>query len=113
MEQEITPFQALEHATMVAGSQSALARICHVSQTAVWKWIQSSKRLPAEYVLLVENATGVSRHLLRPDIYPLEHGMRLPPLPSDRTLGHGKSGAYGKTPAILDRGHRRGQGMAA
>lgn len=47
-----------------------MARICGVSQPAVWKWLQSSKRLPAEYVLRVETATGVSRHALRPDIYP-------------------------------------------
>ena len=65
-----TPFEALRAALTVAGSQSALARVCGVSSTAVWKWVQSSKRLPAEYVLLVEAATGVSRHFLRPDIYP-------------------------------------------
>ncbi|MBB5985330.1 transcriptional regulator [Sphingobium lignivorans] len=84
MERQITPFQALERALEVAGSQSALARICGVSQTAVWKWVQSSKRLPAEHVLKVEAATGVSRHLLRPDIYPIEHHA-VPPvaLPTD------------------------------
>lgn len=52
-----------------------MADVCGVSQTAVWKWLQSSKRLPAEYVLRVEAATGVSRHSLRPDIYPVD----LPP----------------------------------
>jgi len=65
-----TPFEALEAAVAKAGSQSALARICGVSQTAVWKWLQSGKRLPAEYVLTVEAETMVSRHHLRPDIYP-------------------------------------------
>ncbi|WP_245892275.1 transcriptional regulator [Novosphingobium guangzhouense] len=59
-------------AVEIAGSQSALARMAEVSSTAVWKWVQSSKRLPAEYVLRVEAATGVSRHHLRPDIYPVE-----------------------------------------
>ena len=34
--------------------------------------LQQSKQLPAEYVLLVEAKTGVSRHDLRPDIYPRE-----------------------------------------
>lgn len=52
------------------GSQSAMARLCGIGQPAVWKWLQSSKRIPAEYVLSVEAATGVSRHHLRPDIYP-------------------------------------------
>lgn len=66
-----TPFEALALAVQRAKGQSALARICSVTQPAVWKWLQSGKRLPAEYVLAVEAATGVSRHLLRPDIYPL------------------------------------------
>ncbi|MCP2016860.1 transcriptional regulator [Qipengyuania citrea] len=67
-----TPLEALTSAVGVAGSQAELARICEVSATAVWKWVQSSKRMPAEYVLRAEAATGVSRHDLRPDIYPRE-----------------------------------------
>lgn len=70
MIKESTPFPALKSAVAAAGGQSAMARICGVSQAAVWKWLQSGKRLPAEHVLAVERATGVSRHLLRPDIYP-------------------------------------------
>lgn len=70
MERHITPFEAMRYAVDMAGGQRATARICGISQTAVWKWLQSSKRLPAEYVLRVEAATGVSRHDLRPDIYP-------------------------------------------
>jgi len=49
-----------------------------VSPTAVWKWVQSGKRLPAEHVLVVEHATGISRHLLRPDIYPADLAPRTP-----------------------------------
>ena len=56
----------------MAGSQSALARIVGVSQQAVWKWLRSKKTLPGEHVLLVERETGVSRHDLRPDLYPRE-----------------------------------------
>ena len=66
----LTPFEALQKAVETAGSQSALARLCGVGQPAVWKWLQSSKRVPAGYVLRIEASTGVSRHLLRPDIYP-------------------------------------------
>lgn len=65
-----TPFEALQSAVAATGSQAKLAEICGVSPTAVWKWVQSSKRMPAEYVLRTEAATGVSRHDLRPDIYP-------------------------------------------
>jgi len=76
MAEVISPFEALTAAVAKAGGQAATARICDVSQPAVWKWLQSGKRLPAEHVLAVEAATGVSRHLLRPDIYPL-------PLPTE------------------------------
>jgi DNA-binding transcriptional regulator YdaS (Cro superfamily) len=72
MSPNATPYESLQAAVARAGSQSALARICGISQTAVWKWLQSSKRLPAEYCLAVEAATGVSKHLLRPDIYPAD-----------------------------------------
>lgn len=72
MHMQATPFEALQAAVTRAGSQSALARVCGVSQTAVWKWIQSGKRLPAELCLVVERETGVSKQLLRPDIYPAE-----------------------------------------
>lgn len=65
-------FEALQQAVDKAGSQAELARIAGVSTTAVWKWVQSSKRVPAEFVLKIEAATGVSRHDLRPDIYPRE-----------------------------------------
>ena len=72
MEMTPTPFEALQLAVEEAGSQSELARICEITQPAVWKWLQSTKRVPAEYVLRIEAATGVSRHHLRPDIYPVE-----------------------------------------
>ncbi|RMB26232.1 YdaS antitoxin of YdaST toxin-antitoxin system [Sphingomonas sp. PP-F2F-G114-C0414] len=65
-----SPSASLKTAVLKLGSQSAFARLCGVSQTAVWKWLQSAKRLPAEHVLKVERATGISKHLLRPDIYP-------------------------------------------
>lgn len=71
MTQDVTPFEALQKAVSIAGGQSATARICKVSQTAVWKWLQSGKRLPAEHVLPMSAATGVPAHQLRPDIYPL------------------------------------------
>jgi DNA-binding transcriptional regulator YdaS (Cro superfamily) len=78
MDTALSPFEALIAAVERAGGQSAMARICGVSQTAVWKWLQSSKRLPdlnpagENIVFAVEAATGVSRHHLRPDLYPLD-----------------------------------------
>lgn len=67
---------ALRSAITRAGSQSAFARLCEVSQPAVWKWLNVACQLPAEHVLTVEAATGVSRHELRPDIYPVERRSR-------------------------------------
>lgn len=66
----LSPFEALDLAVTRTGSQAAMAKICSVSQPAVHKWLTTSKQLPAEHVLKVEAATGVSRHDLRPDIYP-------------------------------------------
>lgn len=83
MERHITPFEALKSAVETAGGQRATSRICGTSQTAVWKWLQSSKRLPAEYVLRVEAATGVSRHDLRPDIYPRPAPLPVAVMPDD------------------------------
>jgi DNA-binding transcriptional regulator YdaS (Cro superfamily) len=62
---------AIKRAIESAGSQTALAIAVGVRPQAVQKW-QASGRIPAERVLQVEVATGVSRHELRPDLYPLE-----------------------------------------
>ena len=53
-----------------AGSDSQMARDLNVTQPRVWRWLNQSKQLPAEYVLTAEQLYGVSRHDLRPDIYP-------------------------------------------
>lgn len=103
MELTPTPFEALQSALARAGSQSELARICGVSQPAVWKWLQSSKRLPAEYVLRVESATGVSRHHLRPDIYPLESRGSHP-------RWYGVDMAAGPDVAVVSVAQRKGNG---
>ncbi|WP_299307826.1 YdaS family helix-turn-helix protein [uncultured Croceicoccus sp.] len=55
-----------------AGSQTAFAKLIGKRQSVVNYWLQVSKPLPAEHVLPIEAATGVSRHDLRPDIYPRE-----------------------------------------
>lgn len=85
MERHLTPFEALKLAVEKAGSQAKLAHICDVSQTAVWKWLQSSKMLPGEHVLKVEAALGISRHLLNPKFYPLETAAHSAPLIGEET----------------------------
>lgn len=51
------------------GSQSALARAVEVSPQAVQQWVATG-RVSHRKVIAVERATGVSRSLLRPDLYP-------------------------------------------
>ncbi len=67
-----TELVALRDAIKKAGGQAKLAEHVGVGQTAVANWVNRSKRIPVEHVLDVERVTGVSRHALRPDIYPLE-----------------------------------------
>lgn len=45
------------------GSQSELARLCSVTQPAVFQWIKNGY-IPAKYVLLVEKVTGIKREKL-------------------------------------------------
>lgn len=59
----------IEKAVIAAGSQSALARAVNVTPQAVQQWVESG-RVSHKKVLAVETATGVSRHELRPDLYP-------------------------------------------
>jgi DNA-binding transcriptional regulator YdaS (Cro superfamily) len=61
--------QALKIAIEEAGSQTALANSIGKTQGHISKWLER-EYVPAEVVLEIERATGVSRHDLRPDIYP-------------------------------------------
>lgn len=72
MESRLTPQEALQVAINRAGDQRALANMFGVSQGTVSNWLNHQKQLPAEYVLRAEKELGVSRHDLRPDIYPRE-----------------------------------------
>jgi TorA maturation chaperone TorD/DNA-binding transcriptional regulator YdaS (Cro superfamily) len=63
---------ALVKAIEVVGGQTQLARLLGVKQANVWHWLNKADRVPGEYVLAIEAATGgqVTRHDLRPDLYP-------------------------------------------
>lgn len=77
MSDALTPCEALLACRDAAGSDSALARMLSdqdatVTQPRVWRWVNRTKLMPAEFVLKAERLFGVSRHHLRPDIYPIE-----------------------------------------
>jgi DNA-binding transcriptional regulator YdaS (Cro superfamily) len=58
---------AIDKAIRLAGGQRQLGQLLGVSYQAVQKM---RRKIPAERVLAIESATGVSRHELRPDLYP-------------------------------------------
>ena len=55
--------QGLDEAIRAAGGITELARRIGISQPSVSNW----DRVPAERVLSVESATGITRSVLRPD----------------------------------------------
>lgn len=65
-----SPFEALDLAVTRVGGQSAMARVCGCTPANINQLLSAKRMAPAEYVLRVELASGVDRHLLRPDIYP-------------------------------------------
>lgn len=61
----------LENAIAAAGSKYRLAKLIGIKPPSVHDWLRTG-RIPAERVIAVEAATGISRTELRPDIYPVE-----------------------------------------
>lgn len=60
--------ESLKRAIEITGGQAKFARAVGVSAQAVSQWDE----VPPLRVLTVERVSGVSRHDLRPDLYPLE-----------------------------------------
>jgi DNA-binding transcriptional regulator YdaS (Cro superfamily) len=66
-----SPKQALRRAVEIAKGQKPLADGIGTTQSQVWYWLEKSKKgVPGEFCLRIEQKTGVSRHELRPDIFP-------------------------------------------
>ena len=57
---------AVKRAISAGGGAVKLASGLRISSQAISQW----RRVPAERVLDVERVTGISRHDLRPDLYP-------------------------------------------
>lgn len=63
--------EPLDRACKKVGGQNKMAGLLGVAQSTLWHWIFRAKRgVPAHYVLKIEAASGVSRHELRPDVFP-------------------------------------------
>lgn len=65
-----TTIDPVQLAVEGAGGTAVLARGLNIRSQAISQWT----RIPAERVLQVEKLSGVPRHLLRPDLYPLSTG---------------------------------------
>jgi DNA-binding transcriptional regulator YdaS (Cro superfamily) len=82
-------------AAELLGGQAALARAAGVSQPAAFKWLHDKSKPGPIAVLAIERATfgRVTRHALRPDIYPLPPDQETPDdlsLPSSGTAENHK-----------------------
>jgi TorA maturation chaperone TorD/DNA-binding transcriptional regulator YdaS (Cro superfamily) len=73
----------LERAIDAAGGVAQLARKIGIAQPSVSNW----NRVPAQRVIAVEGATGVSRKVLRPDLYgePAGMGSAVDPIDAGRS----------------------------
>jgi len=101
MIEEVTPFRALQMVRAQFASERAMAQVFEVSQPTVWRWLNQYQQLPAEHVLRAEQLTGISRHLLRPDIYPADLG----PSPAWRGVDNGRQRVSFKQSNGLQQGH--------
>lgn len=66
----LSPFDAFAAAVQAAGGQTEFARMVGCTQGNIWQLLKKRSSLPAQYVLKAEAGTGISRHDLRPDLYP-------------------------------------------
>lgn len=73
---------AIARAVRAAGSQSALGRFIGKRQSTIRDWLVRGV-VPAEFVQVVEVATGIEKEELRPDLF----GQPEAPPPSDRYNG--------------------------
>ena len=88
--------QALEQACAVAGGQKPLALQIGTRQSQVWYWLARARHgVAAEFVLPIERATGVSRCLLRPDLFSPDHSADRAPAVPDRDAPAGPTKSHG------------------
>lgn len=85
------------------GSYVKLAKAAGVRLGQVDDWINHGRgRVPAEHVLTLERNLRISRHLIRPDIYPGggEHWLRLGEGSKFLPSGFGVSHFHGAAPTV-------------
>lgn len=76
--EELSGIDALIHAKRLLGSEQALANAVSRKQPTVHEVLKRGKQVPAEWCIPIERATDgqITRHQLRPDLYPLDEGVQ-------------------------------------
>jgi DNA-binding transcriptional regulator YdaS (Cro superfamily) len=57
---------------------SELAKQLDTTAQRLVNWRDRDHKIPAEFVIRIEKITGISRHELRPDVYPIEESYPTP-----------------------------------
>jgi len=84
-----------------ARTQTAFAAATGLLQQTVSNLLKRGEVLPAEAVIPAERAYGVSRHILRPDIYPVDDIPMPCPVPSAGVVeSEASSVAYNRSPVF-------------
>lgn len=58
----------IQRAADICGNRTRLAELFGVTRSCITQW-QRRNRIPASRVIEFEKLTGISRHVLRPDIF--------------------------------------------
>ena len=75
-----TPHDALLEAIRRIGSQQKTARVCEITATSVWRWVNEQKLCPQRFVVRIARASGVTPEELRPDLHwPADAMAHVPP----------------------------------
>ena len=61
---------SLVRAILDAGGYANVARQMRVTRAAVWAWVHTDRRVPAERVIELSRVIKVPYSKIRPDIYP-------------------------------------------
>ena len=62
----------LKEAVTGAGGYSKVAVKVGTTKQNVWQWVNVLKRIPPKWVNKFSDATNIPRHLIRPDLFPVE-----------------------------------------
>lgn len=60
---------AIAQAVQKHGTQRSLAEALGIHPAMVSQWVSGYRPVAAHHVLKIEDITGVSRHVLRPDVF--------------------------------------------